>query len=124
MSENTKTESATTESAANDVECKPYAVVHTSGRQFRVSAGDKILVNRLTADVGATVTLEEVLAISSGTGDLKLGTPMLTGASVKAKVLAHSRAKKVTIFKKRRRKGYTKKQGHRQNETTLLIESI
>lgn len=106
------------------IETKPYAVVKTSGKQFRVSAGDKIRVNQLKADVGAVVTLDEVLAISSGTGELKLGTPLLSGATVKAKVLAHGRAKKVMIFKKRRRKGYTKKQGHRQNETTLLIESI
>ena len=105
-------------------EIKPYAVVKTSGKQFRVSAGDKIRVNQLKAEVGATVTLSEVLAISSGAGELKLGTPVLAGASVKAKVLAHGRAKKVMIFKKRRRKGYTKKQGHRQDETTLLIESI
>ena len=105
-------------------EVKPYAVVKTSGKQFRVSAGDKIRVNQLKAEIGSVVTLSEVLAISSGAGELKLGTPLLSGATVKAKVLSHGRAKKVIIFKKRRRKGYTKKQGHRQDETTLLIESI
>ncbi|NDC38762.1 MAG: 50S ribosomal protein L21 [Proteobacteria bacterium] len=105
-------------------EVKPYAVVKTSGKQFRVSAGDRIRVNQLKAEVGSTVTLSEVLAISSGAGEFKLGAPVLSGATVTAKVVAHGRAKKVVIFKKRRRKGYTKKQGHRQNETTLLIESI
>ena len=103
---------------------KPYAVVKASGQQIRVSAGDKVTVSLVDAEIGSTVTLGEVLAISSGAGELKIGTPLLKGSSVSAKVLGHSRAKKVVIFKKRRRKGYTKKQGHRQEQTTLLIESI
>lgn len=105
-------------------ENKPYAVVKSSGKQLRVSAGDKVVVNQLEAEIGSVVTLSEVLALGNGAGDIKIGTPLLAGASVTAKVLSHGRAKKVIIFKKRRRKGYTKKQGHRQDQTTLLIQAI
>ena len=105
-------------------ENKPYAVVKASGQQLRVSAGDKIVVSKIASDVGSTVTFNEVLALSSSPGEIKIGTPLLSGASVKAKVVSHSRGKKVEIFKKRRRKGYTKSQGHRQELTTLVVESI
>ncbi len=102
-----------------------YAVVKNSGRQERMSPGDKIVLNRIAGEVGSTVTFNEVLAISSGDGSsIKIGTPLLSGASVTAKVVSHSRGEKVVIFKKRRRKGYTKTQGHRQELTTVQIESI
>ena len=105
-------------------ENKPYAVVKTSGQQLRLSAGDKIVVNRVASDVGATVTFSEVLAVSSAPGEIKIGTPLIAGATVTAKVVSHSRGKKVEIFKKRRRKGYTKSQGFRQELSTLVVESI
>lgn len=100
-----------------------YAVIKTGGKQYRVSAGTKIKVELLPADVGAEVTLDEVLMIGSD-GDVKLGKPLLSGAAVKAKVLSHGRGDKVRIFKMRRRKHYRKTQGHRQNFTELEIVGI
>ena len=108
----------------SEKEVKPYAIVKASGQQLRVSAGDKIVVNRVDSEVGATVTFNEVLAVSPAPGEIKIGTPLLAGASVTAKVLSHSRGKKVEIFKKRRRKGYTKSQGFRAEISTLVVESI
>ena len=105
-------------------EQKPFAIIKTSGRQVRVSAGDKIVINRIASDVGTSVTFTDVLATSPGDGTMSIGTPLLKGASVTAKVLEHSRGKKILIFKKRRRKGYTKRQGHRQELSTIQIESI
>ena len=107
------------------MESTNYAVIKTGGKQHTVSCGDRIWVDKLPAETGASLTIGEVLAVGSGDGSsLKLGAPFLSGVSVKAKVVASGRAKKVVIFKKKRRKGYTKKQGHRQDRTCLLIESI
>jgi large subunit ribosomal protein L21 len=100
-----------------------YAVVKTGGKQYRVSAGTKIKVEQLTAEVGSEVTLDQVLMIAND-GDVKLGSPLLSGAAVKAKVLAQGRGDKVRIFKMRRRKHYRKSQGHRQNFTELEITGI
>lgn len=100
-----------------------YAVVKTGGKQYRVSAGTKIKVEQLAADVGSEVTLDQVLMIAVE-GDVKLGSPLLAGAAVKAKVLAQGRGDKVIIYKMRRRKHYRKTQGHRQNFTELEITGI
>ena len=100
-----------------------YAVVKTGGKQYRVSAGTKIKVEQLSAEVGSEVTLDQVLMISNE-GEIKLGSPLLSGAAVKAKVLAQGRGDKVRIFKMRRRKHYRKTQGHRQNFTELEITGI
>ncbi len=100
-----------------------YAVVKTGGKQYRVSAGAKIKVEQLSADVGSEVTLDQVLMIAAD-GNVKLGSPLLSGAAVKAKVLAHGRGDKINIFKMRRRKHYRKSQGHRQNFTELEIVGI
>ena len=100
-----------------------YAVVKTGGKQYRVSTGAKIKVEQLPADVGAEITLDQVLMIASE-GNVKLGSPLLAGAAVKAKVLAHGRGDKVHIFKMRRRKHYRKSQGHRQDFTELEIVGI
>ena len=100
-----------------------YAVVKTGGKQYRVSAGAKIKVEQLSADVGSEVTLDQVLMIAAD-GNVKLGSPLLSGAAVKAKVLAHGRGDKVNIFKMRRRKHYRKQQGHRQNYTEIEILGI
>jgi large subunit ribosomal protein L21 len=100
-----------------------YAVIKTGGKQYRVAAGEKIKVEQIAADIGQEVTLSDVLAVGSGS-DIKLGTPLVAGATVKAKVLAHGRGEKVRIFKMRRRKHYQKRQGHRQNYTELQIEAI
>ncbi len=100
-----------------------YAVVKTGGKQYKVAPGEKLKVEQIPADVGADVTLDHVLMIGDG-DDVRLGQPTVAGASVKAKVVAHGRGEKVSIFKMRRRKNYRKHQGHRQNYTELLIDSI
>ena len=100
-----------------------YAVVKTGGKQYRVVAGDKLKVEQIPADVGAEVILDQVLMVGEGES-VRLGQPLLSGASVKATVVSHGRGEKVKIFKMRRRKHYQKHQGHRQNYTELSIESI
>jgi len=102
---------------------KSYAVVETGGKQYLVHEGDKVRVELLDAKVGAKVSLSTVLAVSDGK-ELKVGTPNVKGAKVSAKVMDHVKAKKVVAFKKKRRKGHRKKQGHRQNLTVIEIESI
>ncbi len=100
-----------------------YAIIKTGGKQYRVSVGEYLKVESLEAEVGATVTLNEVLAISDEQG-LKVGNPVLTGATVTATVLSHGRGEKVRIFKFRRRKHSMKSGGHRQNYTEIKIETI
>lgn len=100
-----------------------YAIIKTGGKQYRVAVGDTLKVETLEAKVGDKVTLSDVLAIGDDAG-LKVGTPLLAGASVAATVLSHGRAPKVTIFKFRRRKHSMKHTGHRQNYTELKIETI
>lgn len=100
-----------------------YAVVKTGGKQYKVAVGEKIKVEQIAADVGQEVVLDQVLAVGAG-ADLKIGAPLVDGASVKAVVVAHGRHDKVRIFKMRRRKHYQKHGGHRQNYTELEIGSI
>ena len=100
------------------------ATIKTQGKQFSVSEGDILIVNRYPkTEAGSTVEINEVLA--AGEGDtFKVGTPFLTGASVKAKVLENKRGKKVIVFKMRKRKGSKRKRGHRQELSVIKIESI
>jgi len=100
-----------------------YAVIQTGGKQYKVAAGETLRVERLTADVGADVTLDQVLAIGSG-ADLVTGAPLVAGASVVASVVAHGRHDKVRIFKMHKRKHYQKRQGHRQNFTEIRISAV
>ncbi|MHB1666303.1 MAG: 50S ribosomal protein L21 [Thiomonas sp.] len=100
-----------------------YAVIKTGGKQYKVCAGEKIKVEQLPADIGQDIVIDQVLAVFSG-DDTRIGTPLVAGAAVTAKVLSHGRGEKVCIFKMRRRKHYQKRQGHRQNYTELQIESI
>jgi large subunit ribosomal protein L21 len=100
-----------------------YAVVKTGGKQYRVVAGEKIKVEQIPADVGAEITLDQVLMVGEGES-VKIGAPLVAGAKVTAKVIAHGRHAKVNIFKMRRRKHYQKHQGHRQNYTELEIAGI
>jgi large subunit ribosomal protein L21 len=100
-----------------------YAIIKTGGKQYRVEAGDKIDVEKLSAEVGDTVTFEEVLASGSGEG-LTVGAPFIDGAKVTAKVLEQYRAKKVIAFKFKRRKGFHKTKGHRRHLTRLEITSV
>ena len=100
-----------------------YAVVKTGGKQYKVAPGEKLKVEQLPADVGAQVVLDQVLLVGEG-DNVRLGQPMLAGASVQATVVSHGRHDKVKIFKMRRRKHYQKHQGHRQNYTELKIDTI
>ena len=100
-----------------------YAVIKTGGKQYRVAAGEKLKVEQLTADIGAQVVLDQVLFLSAGE-EVTMGTPLVNGATVTAKVVAHGRGDKVRIFKMRRRKHYRKSQGHRQNYTEIEILGI
>ncbi|MEO3692609.1 MULTISPECIES: 50S ribosomal protein L21 [unclassified Roseateles] len=100
-----------------------YAVIKTGGKQYKVAAGETIKVELLSADVGAEVVLDQVLALGNG-AELKVGAPLVAGASVKATVVSHGKHDKVRIFKMRRRKHYKKSQGHRQNFTELQINSV
>ena len=88
-----------------------------------MSAGEKIKVEQIAADVGQEIVIDQVLAVGNG-AEIKVGTPLVSGASVKAMVLAHGKHDKVHIFKMRRRKHYQKRQGHRQQFTELQIASI
>ena len=100
-----------------------YAVIKSGGKQYRVKAGEQVRVEALTAEVGSTVSLEEVLLVGTGDG-VKVGAPLVSGAKVNATVVSHGRGEKVKIFKLRRRKHYTKNQGHRQSYTEVRIDDI
>ena len=100
-----------------------YAIIKTGGKQYRVKAGEQVRVEALAAEVGATVSIEEVLLVGTGDG-VKVGAPLVSGAKVSATVLSHGRGDKVRIFKLRRRKHYQKAQGHRQSYTELRIDDI
>lgn len=100
-----------------------YAVIKTGGKQYRVAPGEKIKIEQLQADVGATIVLDQVLMVADGEA-VKLGTPTVAGAKVSATVVSHGRGPKIRIFKMRRRKHYQKTQGHRQNYTEIRVEAI
>lgn len=100
-----------------------YAIVDIAGQQFKVEAGKQIFVNRQAAEVGSALSFDKVLLLDNE-GDVKVGAPYIDGAAVKATVVEHCKADKVIIFKKKRRKGYQKKNGHRQYLTKLQIEGI
>ena len=100
-----------------------YAVIKTGGKQYKVVAGETLKVERLSADVGADVTLDQVLAIGSG-ADLITGVPLVAGASVIVNVVGHGRHDKVRIFKMRKRKHYQKRQGHRQSFTEIRVTAV
>ena len=100
-----------------------YAVIKTGGKQYKVAAGEKIKIEQIAADVGQEIVIDQVLAVGSGEG-LKVGTPLVAGASVKATIVAHGKHDKVRIFKMRRRKHYQKRQGHRQTFTEIEISAV
>ncbi len=99
-----------------------YAVFITGGKQYRVAQGDKLRVEKLPGSVGDAVAFSEVLLI--GGDAVKIGKPMVAGAKVEAKIVAQDRAKKIIVFKFRRRKNYRRKNGHRQPFTALEITGI
>jgi large subunit ribosomal protein L21 len=100
-----------------------YAVIKTGGKQYRVATGEKLKIDQLPDGIGAEIVLDQVLLVADG-DNLKMGRPLVSGATVQAKVLAQGRHDKVRIFKLRRRKHYQKHQGHRQNFTEIEITGI
>jgi large subunit ribosomal protein L21 len=100
-----------------------YAVIKSGGKQYRVASGEKLRVELLSAEVGAAVSFDEVVLVGEG-DNLKVGAPLVSGAKVKATVLAHGRGDKVKIFKLRRRKHFQKTQGHRQSYTEVRVDDI
>lgn len=100
-----------------------YAIVRTGGKQYQVACGDQLRVEKLEGNVGDTVDLNDVLMVVSD-DDVKVGQPVIENAKVTAKIAEQGRSKKVIVFKKKRRKGYQLKKGHRQAYTALKIEEI
>jgi large subunit ribosomal protein L21 len=100
-----------------------YAVIRTGGKQYRVSEGDVVKVEKLPGDIGEKITLSDVLFVG-GNGEVKIGTPLVTDAKVTGEIVGQMRAKKIIVFKKKRRKSYSRQQGHRQYQTALKITAI
>lgn len=100
-----------------------YAVIRTGGKQYRVSAGEKLKIEKLPSDVGKELVLDEVLLVGEGQA-IKVGTPVVKGASVKAKIVSHGLGEKVMTFKMRRRKNSKRHRGHRQGYTEIEITGI
>jgi large subunit ribosomal protein L21 len=100
-----------------------FAIVDIQGQQFKVTKNQYVYVHRLAAEEGSTVTFEKVLMINDEK-DVKVGAPYVSGTKVSAKVVSHLKGDKVLVFKKKRRKGYQKMNGHRQSFTKITIESI
>jgi len=100
-----------------------YAIIRTGGKQYQVAAGDTLRVEKLPGNVGDMVELDDVLLIADG-DNVTVGQPVVDGARVTAKIVEQGQAKKVIVFKKKKRKGYQVKNGHRQYFTALSIEEI
>ena len=100
-----------------------YAIVEIAGQQFKVEKNQEIFVHRLDGEEGASLDFDKVLLVEDGK-KIKVGTPVVEGAKVSAKILSHLKGDKVIVFKKKRRKGYKKKNGHRQYLTKISIENI
>ena len=100
-----------------------YAIVETGGKQYKVSQGDTIVVEKLDGEVGSDIVLDKVLLVQNE-GKVQVGSPYIDGAKVVAKVVEHGRGKKIIVFKYKPKKNYHKKQGHRQPYTKLTVESI
>jgi large subunit ribosomal protein L21 len=101
----------------------PYAIIRTAGFQYRAEPGKTLRIPSLAAEVGSSITFDEVLLSSDGT-NIQAGAPLLQGAKVTAEVVRHGRGEKLVIFKFKRRKNYARKQGHRQNFTEVRINDI
>jgi len=101
-----------------------YAIVEIGGHQYKVAENDVIFVDKLGENTDEKVTFDRVLLVKDGKGNTKVGKPVVDGASVEAKLLDHVKADKVIVFKKKRRKGYRKKNGHRQPMSQIQIEKI
>jgi len=102
---------------------KMYAIIQTGGKQYKVSQGDVVKFEKIEGGKGDTVSFDQVLMVTGGT-DVKVGTPFIEGAKVVGEIISQTKGDKIFVFKKKRRKGYTKKTGHRQNLTSLKIKEI
>ena len=100
-----------------------YAIIRTGGKQYQVAPGEQVRVEKLNGEIGDTVELNDVLLVANGE-DVKIGQPVIEGAKVTAQIVEQGKAKKVVVFKKKRRKGYRVKRGHRQLFTALEIKEI
>ena len=100
------------------------AVIKTGGKQYLVKPGDIIDIEKISGNAGDEVDFSDILMVSDGKGDVKVGTPIVENAQVKGTILDEKKGKKITVFKFKRRKGYRKKAGHRQKYTSIKIESI
>jgi large subunit ribosomal protein L21 len=105
------------------LEVPVYAIIRTGGKQYKVSPGDTIRVEKVPGEAGETVEMKDVLCYAEGE-NVQAGTPLLSNVKVVGEILGQGRARKVIIFKKKRRKGYSKKTGHRQSFTSLKIKEI
>ena len=109
--------------SAKAPELSPYAVVETGGKQYRVSVGDRITIERLADDAGSEITLDRVLMLG-GDGSTRIGTPVVEGAAVSATIDEHKRGEKIVVFKYKAKKRYRRKMGHRQELTRVTITGI
>ena len=100
-----------------------YAVIRTGGKQYRVTPGELLRVESLDGEKGSDITFSEVLLTSSD-GTVQIGTPLVSGVTVSARVVEHGKEKKILVFKKKRRKNYSRQRGHRQHFTAVQIQSI
>ena len=100
-----------------------FAVIRSGGKQYRVNQGGSVRVEKLAGDVGAEVTLDDVLLVGEE-GNVKIGAPTVDGARVSGTIMAQGRGPKLTVFKMKRRKGYRRKYGHRQDYTEIRVDSI
>jgi large subunit ribosomal protein L21 len=101
-----------------------YAVLTTGGKQYKVKENDLIDIERISGDVGNEVTFSEIIAVGEEGGELKAGTPTIEGATVNAEIIDQYRGKKLIVFKMKKRKGYRRKKGHRQELTRIKISAI
>ncbi len=101
-----------------------YAVVRTGGKQYRVSEGDVVRIEKLTGEIGEKIVLSDVLFVGGNDNDVKIGAPLVANATVTGEIVGQGKAKKVLVFKKKRRKSYSRQRGHRQHQTTLKIIGI
>jgi large subunit ribosomal protein L21 len=101
-----------------------YAVFQTGGKQFRAEPGARLRVPTLDLEPGAAVVFDKVLLAGDGDKTIQVGAPTVAGATVKAEVVRHGREKKIVVFKRKRRKGYRKKQGHRQDFTEIRVDEV
>jgi large subunit ribosomal protein L21 len=100
-----------------------YAVIRTGGKQYRVAPGDVVRIERLPGDVGAAIEFAEVL-MTGGEGAVRIGTPLVDGVHVRGEIVAQGRDRKILVYKKKRRKNYRRRRGHRQSITTVRVTEI